>query len=208
MLGAERLGQCWQSTRSDRLGTVAISRQTLPKIIGHAQVPWWFCFVAWSVGPGQPFRTPEGAEACRGPSLVGCLRKWLEVLGHSRVMLVLFLGPGFGRLEFQPLDADLEPMEAVFYFGLGTSGFLCRGVGLALRRRLLKFLLEALGKQPIIQESLESRARLGRLAGGFSKQRLLQKASKPIWNSRSGVYVGGGQDGFRVSASPSSEGLA
>lgn len=72
--------------------------------------------------------------------MVGCLRKWLEVLGHSRVMLVLFLGPGFGRLEFQPLDADLEPMEAVcFLFLLGTSGFLCRGVGRALRRRLLKF---------------------------------------------------------------------
>eukprot|EP00931_Biecheleriopsis_adriatica_P030537 TRINITY_DN17_c0_g1_i1.p1 TRINITY_DN17_c0_g1~~TRINITY_DN17_c0_g1_i1.p1 ORF type:complete len:811 (+),score=189.08 TRINITY_DN17_c0_g1_i1:114-2546(+) len=39
-------------------------------------------------------------------------QKWLNVLGHSRLMLILFLGPGFGRLELQPLDIDeIEPRE-------------------------------------------------------------------------------------------------
>ncbi|CAE7304685.1 ppsA [Symbiodinium natans] len=50
---------------------------------------------------------------CDVPELtpVGC-QKWLEVLGHSRLMLILFLGPGYGRLEFQPLDAEgVEPYE-------------------------------------------------------------------------------------------------
>ena len=37
--------------------------------------------------------------------------KWLGTFGHSRLMLVLFLGPGYGRMEFQPLDADMDPIE-------------------------------------------------------------------------------------------------
>lgn len=42
---------------------------------------------------------------------MGC-QKWLEVFGHSRLMLILFLGPGYGRLEFQPLDSDsIDPYE-------------------------------------------------------------------------------------------------
>jgi len=45
-------------------------------------------------------------------------------------MLVLFLGPGFGRLEFQPLDADLEPMEVDV--GPGTL-VLLRADGVAHR---------------------------------------------------------------------------
>eukprot|EP00439_Symbiodinium_sp_Y106_P031467 s1737_g3.t1 len=50
---------------------------------------------------------------CDVPELtpMGC-QKWLEVFGHSRLMLILFLGPGYGRLEFQPLDSDsIDPYE-------------------------------------------------------------------------------------------------
>ena len=38
-------------------------------------------------------------------------QKWLNVLGHSRLMLILFLGPGYGRMEFQPLDAEVDTVE-------------------------------------------------------------------------------------------------
>ncbi|CAE7503264.1 ppsA, partial [Symbiodinium pilosum] len=50
---------------------------------------------------------------CDVPELTpAACQKWLEVFGHSRIMLILFLGPGYGRLEFQPLDAEgLEPYE-------------------------------------------------------------------------------------------------
>lgn len=56
--------------------------------------------------------------------------KWLGVFGHSRLMLVLFLGPGYGRMEFQPLDVDVDSIE--LDVGPGTL-LLLRADGLTHR---------------------------------------------------------------------------
>lgn len=56
--------------------------------------------------------------------------KWLGVFGHSRLMLVLFLGPGYGRMEFQPLDVDVNSIE--LDVGPGTL-LLLRADGLTHR---------------------------------------------------------------------------
>lgn len=50
--------------------------------------------------------------------------------GHSRLMLVLFLGPGYGRMEFQPFEAEVDPIE--LDVGPGTL-LLVRSDGLAHR---------------------------------------------------------------------------